>query len=204
MTIIGVFIGRSNPELFIEKYVPEDGIIEYTTAFLLLACSILLIKRFVHFKSKKQTVWKLAMIVFAIMLFFGFGEEISWGQRIFGFETPGSLNNLNTQGETNLHNIEIGGVKINKLIFSQLLSLIMLLYFTVVPVLYRMKKGFNKLINRFAIPMPKWHHAITIVIIGLLVSLIGTEKKWELFELAFGVVAFSIILNPLNKNDIYS
>jgi hypothetical protein len=32
-------------------------------------------------------------------------EEISWGQRIFGFATPETLEEINKQGETNLHNI---------------------------------------------------------------------------------------------------
>lgn len=38
------------------------------------------------------------------MVFFG-GEEINWGQRIIGFETPAFLANPNIQGEFNLHNI---------------------------------------------------------------------------------------------------
>lgn len=40
----------------------------------------------------------LAMVLVA-------GEEISWGQRIFGFETPDDLLEINVQGETTLHNI---------------------------------------------------------------------------------------------------
>ena len=202
--VIGVIVGRSNPDLFIEQYVPEDGMIEYTTAFLLLACSILLFKRFFKLRSTKATWWKIAMLLYACMLFFGFGEEISWGQRILGFETPPSLEEINTQDEFNFHNIKIFGVKINKLIFSQLFSLVMLLYFTAVPLLFRYKERAKELINRLAIPIPKWHHAIAIVIAGALVSLIVPEKKWELFELAFGVVAFLIVLNPLNKTAIYT
>jgi len=38
-------------------------------------------------------------------LIFIVGEEISWGQRIFGFSTPEALNDINRQGESNLHNI---------------------------------------------------------------------------------------------------
>jgi hypothetical protein len=34
------------------------------------------------------------------------GEEISWGQRIFGITTPDVLGAINAQGEFNLHNIE--------------------------------------------------------------------------------------------------
>lgn len=42
--------------------------------------------------------WTLACIYFA-------GEEMSWGQWYFGWETPDSLAELNDQGEANLHNI---------------------------------------------------------------------------------------------------
>ena len=34
------------------------------------------------------------------------GEEISWGQRVFGWETPEAYAAANEQGETNLHNLE--------------------------------------------------------------------------------------------------
>ena len=33
-------------------------------------------------------------------------EEISWGQQLFGFETPYSMKTMNVQGETNLHNMQ--------------------------------------------------------------------------------------------------
>ena len=33
------------------------------------------------------------------------GEEVSWGQRIFGVETPPDLASINDQGEMNLHNV---------------------------------------------------------------------------------------------------
>ena len=35
------------------------------------------------------------------------GEEISWGQRIFGWGTPEELEDLNHQGEANIHNINV-------------------------------------------------------------------------------------------------
>ena len=34
------------------------------------------------------------------------GEEVSWGQRVFGWETPENFKEANEQGETNLHNLE--------------------------------------------------------------------------------------------------
>jgi hypothetical protein len=43
-------------------------------------------------------IWTLACVYFA-------GEEISWGQWIFNWETPDFIEQLNTQQETNLHNM---------------------------------------------------------------------------------------------------
>ncbi len=34
------------------------------------------------------------------------GEEISWGQRIFGFDTPESIKELNYQEEFTIHNLQ--------------------------------------------------------------------------------------------------
>jgi hypothetical protein len=50
--------------------------------------------------------WLAALyVVAALGAVFVAGEEISWGQRILGFVTPGELEDVNRQGETNVHNI---------------------------------------------------------------------------------------------------
>jgi hypothetical protein len=43
-------------------------------------------------------VWVFALLVMA-------GEEISWGQRVFGFATPENMVAVNKQSEFNLHNM---------------------------------------------------------------------------------------------------
>ena len=49
-------------------------------------------------------------------------EEISWGQRIFGWSTPERLENLNAQQETNLHNIFVGYNQLIRLVLSLLIA----------------------------------------------------------------------------------
>ena len=44
-------------------------------------------------------------LLLAVGAFLVAGEEISWGQRIFGVETPENLEALNRQGEIGAHNI---------------------------------------------------------------------------------------------------
>ena len=48
---------------------------------------------------------QLVYLGMALIFFFGAGEEISWGQRILGFQTPESLSQVNKQEEFNLHNL---------------------------------------------------------------------------------------------------
>jgi hypothetical protein len=49
----------------------------------------------------------ILFVVVAIASFIIAGEEISWGQRLLGLETPEALDRINHQGETNIHNITI-------------------------------------------------------------------------------------------------
>ncbi len=77
----------------------EDGMFEYLTALFFLGTSILLIRAYITHKN-----WFFLLL--SIVMFIGFGEEISWGQRIIGFSTPDLLEKVNVQHEFTLHNIE--------------------------------------------------------------------------------------------------
>jgi hypothetical protein len=83
----------------------EDSLIEWLQ-FLLLAASALLFVLLAMrlFRSQARAVGLLAFLV-ALGLFFVAGEEIAWGQRIFGWGTPAALGAVNVQNETTLHNI---------------------------------------------------------------------------------------------------
>jgi hypothetical protein len=51
-------------------------------------------------------IWQALLFAgLAFMNVFVAGEEIAWGQRIFGIQTPESLREINDQGETTIHNI---------------------------------------------------------------------------------------------------
>jgi hypothetical protein len=79
----------------------EDGFFENMTAFLAISAGVILLVTIRSVKARKTRY-----LVFALSLCcltFGF-EEISWGQRIFGFETPEAIKETNYQEEFNLHN----------------------------------------------------------------------------------------------------
>ena len=90
------------PIEFIEFLYKEDGFLEYLTALAALFSSFMILLSLINKKSKIEIFVK----IFLSLLFFIFGmEEISWGQRIIGWETPSALAQINHQNETNIHNI---------------------------------------------------------------------------------------------------
>jgi hypothetical protein len=86
-------------------FVNEDGLGEWATfaAVLGLVPMGLLIAR--RLWRLHERSWALLFVVAAAGAFFIAGEEISWGQRVFGFVTPETLAEVNRQGETTIHNI---------------------------------------------------------------------------------------------------
>ncbi len=81
----------------------EDGVIEWATAWLFLLSgvgSFLLATRFKPQRNRFITHLLLG-ILFVVM----FGEEISWGQRLFHFHTLKFFAEYNVQHENNLHNL---------------------------------------------------------------------------------------------------
>lgn len=84
--------------------VEEDSHIENFTAILLSLAGFLLI---IIASVERRTFLRYIYFLGGIAFVFASGEEISWGQRIFDFETPEILTILNTQKEFNVHNIVI-------------------------------------------------------------------------------------------------
>jgi hypothetical protein len=85
--------------------VSEDSLVEWLQFLCLLAASIvlpLLTLRLLR-TGQRRTAALYAVVVLGV--WFLAGEEISWGQRIFGWATPESLEDVNRQGETTVHNI---------------------------------------------------------------------------------------------------
>ena len=94
-------IGEYVPSLMASSIVREDGVIQYATAFLFLGSAGLSLRLSIKLPEKRR---KYAHLILALGFLLCFGEEISWGQRIFNFSTPELTKLYNTQGEFNLHN----------------------------------------------------------------------------------------------------
>lgn len=93
--------------------VREDSLLEwlqfgsYVTAAMLAAAAVVRLAR------SGRRLSALPFAAFALCALVAGGEEISWGQRVFGFDTPEGLESLNNQEELNMHDVvEVQG-KVN-------------------------------------------------------------------------------------------
>lgn len=92
------------PPTWSRHIMGEGGYIENASVAMLLAavvmCVLLLTRR------RMPRVMKVLIVLLGVASLFLAGEEASWGQHWFGFETSEGLARINNQRETNLHNIK--------------------------------------------------------------------------------------------------
>ena len=83
----------------------ENSFFESASTLLLLFMSAYGITTLYYHKSKLANIVILAIALFSILCFLAAMEEISWGQRLFHFESSEYFLKENLQKETNLHNL---------------------------------------------------------------------------------------------------
>lgn len=81
-------------------YGKEDGLFEWGTSLSYFLAFVFFLLTFLKTKN-------IFILLLTCVMFFGAGEELSWGQRIIGYETPPGMKKLNAQKEFNLHNISL-------------------------------------------------------------------------------------------------
>ncbi|MFT5260454.1 MAG: hypothetical protein ACI9J2_002891 [Saprospiraceae bacterium] len=200
LLLIGLGLSHYDETFYRESYVVEDGFIEWLTVLALLSCAGACVYRIKSLWGQRDALFMAVLAFITIVFMFGAGEEISWGQRIFDIETSEWFAENNVQGEMNLHNLRINGVKINKLVFAQGLTLAFLLYLAVLTPLYRKKIGVRSVLDRLAFPCPQNYQIIAYFVVLIIVELlIDSSKRGEMNEIAISSVVFLNLLFPWNK-----
>jgi len=139
----------------------------------LLGTSILFF--LVYWKSKSgndffifRTRRNLFFLILGIVFLFGFAEEISWGQRIFQYETPEVLENLNdSQNDFSFHNLQVfdrdkwtgRGItgKLFMLNIARIFSIFWFLFCVAIPVLDKYSARAREFLGRMKFPIvPVW------------------------------------------------
>jgi len=93
------------PEDWLHTWVRgEHGVLEYAQEIMIAAAGIVAL-RTLSLPAVKATTWlKVWLWCLGLGALWVTGEEISWGQHMFGWGTPDPLAEVNDQKETNLHN----------------------------------------------------------------------------------------------------
>ena len=132
----------------INSWFAENGVIENIQSLLLLLSILILIRSFKVFKSNNFIKIFILIKIFALIYYFG--EEISWGQHFFQWNTPEIFNEINNQNETNLHNISN--------LLDQLPRSLVILWCGFIPLIFyflRKKFNFSNKLNLIILPSLK-------------------------------------------------
>lgn len=198
MIAIGFIFFQTNRDRF-DWYVAEDNLVEWITVVGLLMSSAICFYRFFTLFRVKRWWFLLVTFLLGLFLFFAAGEEISWGQRIFGIESSEYFQKNNAQGETNLHNLVVNGVKINKLVFTLVLGVMMGIYLILFPLLHAKNAALRDFMDRSGIPVARLYQIIAFGLAAGLTTLIPHGKNAELLECGASLLFFLIIRFPVNN-----
>lgn len=200
--VYGLVLLHRDQEAFL-VWIREDGLVEWLTfaELLIMAIYSCIVSR-VFSRSEQGRAPRRLWLFLGLLFLFGAMEEISWGQRILGIESPEWFLKHNAQGEINVHNLLICGVKLNKLVFGKILSVLIGIYLLVVPLLYRLGEGFKDFADNWRIPIAQNYQVFLCLIVVLLVQphLRLVAKAGELRELCVCFVFLLILLHPYNHD----
>ena len=127
MWIAAFWYARLHPEPFI-SLTKEDGWVENSQVVLFLLSAVLAAKNANMLDRLAYRPWALVYRLATFGLIWISGEEIDWGQRIFGWQTPSWFASHNMQGELNLHNLAGLAWFINKSIYAGVLGSVLLIW----------------------------------------------------------------------------
>jgi hypothetical protein len=104
VAVVALVLAVPHPNLY-HFLIDEDHVIEWSQFFAILAASVVFALAARRAQQARRRGLAILFLLVAVGAFVVAGEEISWGQRILGLETPEALKDINHQGEANIHNI---------------------------------------------------------------------------------------------------
>lgn len=196
--LLGIIFSKIDLRYFEDVFVREDGVIEWLTVVALSTGAYLSGERLFLLYKERSKEFNFCLFILTFLFIFGSGEELSWGQRIFALKSPEFFMHNNTQMETNFHNLVLGGVKLNRLVFGTFLGIIVAFYFLLLPILFKKNEKIREICNRLGLPIPRNFHLVLYVILFIGVKLISSGRRGEVLEFGGCWIFLLMILNPKN------
>lgn len=199
LLISAVLMIHYSPSVYL-AFVGEDGPLEWIATLSLLSTAVICLERLIQNVQMKGRAFKLFYLLATIVFLFGVGEELSWGQRIVQRESSEFFVEHNFQEETNLHNLCLGPLNVNKVIFGSIMGTGIALFLIALPLAYSKSNSVRKIADRIGLPVPRKHQSIGILAVSVCVQIANWPDGWELMELAGSMIFLSIFLFPVNRS----
>jgi hypothetical protein len=87
----------------------EDSLVEVLSAAFWLTAVLPALIVSIRLLTSRRVLLAALWLALGIVCLLAAGEEVSWGQRIIGFDTPDGLREANEQGEVTVHNLHSVG-----------------------------------------------------------------------------------------------
>jgi hypothetical protein len=193
--VIGIVLARAHKPVF-RFLTDEDSLLEWIQFAGFAAASIFALVCAWRLRKKGRAPLALVYLAFSVACFFIAGEEIAWGQHIFGFGTPERLEEINEQKEVTVHNIDLVQQ------FTKGVYLLAGLYGSIVVWIVRWRKRPTELLDMLLPPL--FLTATFFVMFGYKSLRLAFFREsgftvtrageWAELCLAFGFATFSILV----------
>lgn len=166
-----IFLYLDTGKLYFHKvFTGEAGIIEIGTALFLFFAVIFAIPCIRLAQQRKLTGMSVLLSIYAVGCFLLLGEEISWGQHVFDWQSPDYFIENNEKNETNLHNMGF----INRSIAKWIVVIGMVAGGVVLPLTFRWRKSIYSAVEHWI----SWLFPTTVCVpVGLIVFVSHISSK---------------------------
>jgi len=177
----------------------EDGPVESLGALASLAAALLFATAAIG-RSGRRRFW---LVIWTLATIFLFGEEISWGQRVIGIETPDWFARRNEQQELNLHNLSVSGWGGLHNFIEPLFLVALFLYLAAFPLLARREGRFARWLRGWKLPVASRRLATAtfglffVFVLASFLSVHNTPSVGEGVETAIGLLVFTLSMESL-------
>ena len=182
------YLHNTNYDLFF-KHLQEDSILEWASFWSFFIAGIIYLKRGLRSTDILKSWWVWGLAIFCLFVAM---EEISWGQRVLGYQPPEYFLEENYQQEFNIHNI------IETDLRKWTLILIIAGYGIILPSLNQISK-LNQAFKRFGIVSPSVHFIPIFSGILIFNIIYPFPFSGEVTELLLGMAFLYVALIPPNK-----
>jgi len=191
---------------FLNWFADEDHFSETLSAlFLFLAGAIFIINSFYRIKKGSRFRHESLFMLFGLMLFVAFWEEIEWGQRIFHVATPEFFMKYNVKQELSIHNLKIFHSKFFNP--NTIIDVFVYIIGIMIPVICLRSKKFRRALEKINFPIIPFSF-LPIFTVGLVFGLamahltdhkLYAPNEIKEFIYSIGFLLYSIAVVSWNK-----